>query len=522
MKRKTRLGILSLMFAIGLFSSLSILGSCSQSGTTSSGTQQNDSSVISSDSESKGGSTSVSGSSSSSEPSETVTVVFDCNGGVFSNGNITAETIVQKGDSVSSPDEPTLEGCTFIGWTSIVDNEETLWNFDDSLTSDLKLYALWEENFIFTEVEGGYSVSVKNIPEDGKVEIPGTYKEKPVIAIAENGFFGFSSLTSIVIPDSVTNIGSRVFEGCSSLENMTLPNMSLYLGYYFGASSYSYNSEYVPTSLKEVIITGGTSIESNAFYGCNSLTSIMIPNSVTSIGSETFRGCSSLVSITVPDSVTNIGNSAFFDCISLKTLTFESGSQLTGVGDKAFANCISLENVYYAGTIENWCGITFGDFANPMYYGQHFYLLNENNEYEEVTEIVLPNTITSIGQYQFYGFNNITSVVFPESVNSIGKGAFSDCSSLTSIVIPDSVTSIGDNAFASCSSLTSIVISDSVTSMGDLVFTGCGSLTIYCEASSQPSGWKLNWNLSDRPVYWSGEWSYMDGVPTPNVPITER
>ena len=225
--------------------------------------------------------------------------------------------------------------------------------------------------------------------------------EEGVMSISSYAFYYCSSLTSVTIPNSVTNIGNNsAFSGCSSLEYNTYEN-GLYLGndnnpyvvlvkasnkdittcvinentkfiyyspfrdcsslksitlpfvgqnadgggathfgYIFGAPSYSSNISYVPSSLKEVIITGGTSIESYAFYSCISLTSITIPNSVTSIESYAFFNCRSLTSITIPNSVTSIGEYAFSECSSLTSI--EIPSSVTSIGEYAFKNCSSL------------------------------------------------------------------------------------------------------------------------------------------------------------------------------------
>ena len=101
----------------------------------------------------------------------------------------------------------------------------------------------------------------------------------------------------------------------------------------------------------------------------------------------------------------------------------------------------------------------------------------------------------------FYQCTSLTNVIIGNSVTSIGEFAFSECINLTSIVIPDSVTSI-DGAFSGCSGLTSITIPDSVTFIGYGAFWNCNNLTIYCEAASQPSGWDIDWNLGNRPVEW--------------------
>ncbi|MBQ8911096.1 MAG: leucine-rich repeat domain-containing protein, partial [Clostridia bacterium] len=130
--------------------------------------------------------------------------------------------------------------------------------------------------------------------EDVNIVIPGTYKDKPVTAIADKAFKHITYLKSVVIPDSVTSIGDSAFNGCSGLTSITIPfvgankdgSSKTNFGYIFGAPSYSYNSHYIPTSLKTVVITGGTSIGEGAFYRCTGLTSITIPDSVTSIGNS--------------------------------------------------------------------------------------------------------------------------------------------------------------------------------------------------------------------------------------------
>ena len=175
-----------------------------------------------------------------------------------------------------------------------------------------------------------------------------------------------------------------------------------------------------------------TSIGSEAFDGCENLTSITIPEGVTSIGVNAFRGCSSLTSITIPEGVTSIGGFAFEDCSSLTSITIPEG--VTSIGSGAFFCCSSL------------------------------------------TSITIPEGVTSIESDAFQGCSSLTSITIPEGVTSIGVNAFRVCSSLTSINIPNSVISIERNAFEFCKSLRSIIIPNSVTFIGRLVFWGCEKL----------------------------------------------
>ena len=228
-----------------------------------------------------------------------------------------------------------------------------------------------------------------------------------------------------------------------------------------------------------------TQIKNRAFQNAKNLKEITIPDSVTSIGDEAFQNCTGLTSIEIPSSVTSIGGAAFLYCSSLTNVTIPDS--VTSIGYAAFDDCLSL---------------TYNEYDNAYYLG------NDDNPY--VVLIKAKNTA-------------ITSCTINENTKVIYGGAFLDCTSLKSITIPDSVTSIGYGAFLGCTGLTSITIGDSVTSIGSDAFRGCTSLTIYCEATSEPSGWYSNWNSSSRPVYWYSEeeptrsgnyWHYVDGVVT--------
>ena len=299
-----------------------------------------------------------------------------------------------------------------------------------------------------------------------------------VTSIGDAAFEDCSSLTSVTIPNSVTTIGKNAFAGCSSLTSVTLPNRvtSIPPRAFWGCSSLT--SVTIPDKI--------TSIGQGAFEDCSSLTSVTIPNSVTYIADYAFENCSSLTSVTIPNKVTTIRASAFLGCSSLTSVTIPNS--VTSIGDAAFAGCSSLTSV----TIN----------SDAIVKKNYSYESNLSHIFgSQVTEYIIGERVTSIGEFAFAGCSSLTSVTIPNSVTSIGKDAFSSCSSLTLVtinsdaivshcymdvifgsqvtkyIIGESVTSIRDFAFYNCFSLTSVIISNGVTSIGGAAFLDCSSLT---------------------------------------------
>ena len=318
-----------------------------------------------------------------------------------------------------------------------------------------------------------------------------------VTSIGKRAFDGCRNLTSITIPDSVTSIGDQAFDGCTGLTNITIPNSVTDIGEW-------------------------------TFYGCTGLTSVRIPDTVTSIGSNAFIGtawynnkpdglvyagkvvykykgtlaenssitlredtlgiascafkdCSGLKNITIPDRVTRIGDYAFTGCRGLTAITIPDS--VTSIGWYAFTGCRGLTTITIPDSV-----MSIGWYA---FTGCH-----------RLTAITIPDSVTSISPCSFFNCFGLTSITIPDSVTSIGSGAFAGCTRMTSVTIPDSVTSIGNSTFESCVSLASIIIPDSVTSIGEEAFKMCNRLKIYCEAESEPSGWNSGWNPDNRPVVW--------------------
>ena len=296
-------------------------------------------------------------------------------------------------------------------------------------------------------------------------------------SIGNSAFYGCSSLTTITIPESVTSIGNSAFDGCINLTSITIPEGVTSIGRWaFGGCS----------SLTTITIPEGvTSIEDYTFWVCRSLTSITIPESVTSIGNSAFFDCRSLTSITIPEDVTSIGERAFGDCSNLTSITILSS--VTSIEKHAFEGCSSLTAVHIC-DISAWCNIKFSNStSNPLSYAHNLYLNGEL-----VTNLLIPEDVTSIGEYAFFGCTSLTTITISEGVTRIEDYAFRGCSSLTAITIPSSVTSIRTWAFYGCSSTTTITVAerntvyDSRGGCNAIIETASNTLIIGCATTIIP------------------------------------
>ena len=330
-----------------------------------------------------------------------------------------------------------------------------------------------DDNFYYTVLtEEGTSGTVSVVKRSaaipsGEVTIPASVTQGSVTysvtSIWDRGFQNCSNLTSITLPESMTEIKLWAFSGCSSLTNITIPDTI-------------------------------TSIGERAFQICKNLTSITLPKSLGIIETYTFYGCTGLTNITVPDNMYYIRERAFYNCTNLTSVVLGRG--FSDIKPDAFFGCVNLteiavveDNPYFS-SLE---GVLFNKDQSTLYLCPNAkggaYAIPEGvinieesafAECENLTSITIPDGVSFIWRRTFEGCSSLTSITIPNSVYYIGEEAFSRCSSLINITIPYLVPEIGSYAFKDCSSLTSIVISRGVTSLLKGAFQNCTSLkTLY-------------------------------------------
>ena len=283
-----------------------------------------------------------------------------------------------------------------------------------------------------------------------------------VVQIGEKAFRGCKSLKEVIVPDSVRTIGNAAFMGCQSLIKAVLSNSLIEIGNNVFEGCYALNQINIPNSIKF--------IGREAFTHCHSLTTIKIPDSVTSIGTETFSDCYALKDVCIPTSIAKIEKYTFYGCISLSNILIPNS--ITIIGELSFCRCISLEKIVIP---ESVIKIEYGAF-NCCYNICSIVVDKNNSKYDSrdgcnaiietssnklirgCKNTIIPNSVKEIDDYAFSDCRGMTSIIIPDSVTIVGKSSFSGCTSLAEVVLPNSIMTIEDNVFEGCENLNSIII----------------------------------------------------------------
>ena len=457
------------------------------------------------------------------EPESTLyTVTFDSNG-----GSAVPDQGVYAGEKITEPGDPTRGGYTFVAWYK-EEGLTTEWKFDtDTVSSNITLYAKWEfapatsdEYFSYAAVEGGYMISAKlgeTMP--AALVIPSEKDGQDVVAIADNAFENQASVTSVLIPDTVTEIGRQAFRNCANLaavnEGNNIASIAPNAFYgtawdsnltggevYLGKTLYKYaGGMYTDT---EISVKEGTlGIAGNAFNGMDKLVKVTLPAGLTNIGEYAFGGAQTgtgLTEITFPDSVTEIGANAFRNAKSLAKVTI--GANVAYIGDNAFGGTAVSDLTYGANAEFGAQGpfrgltaaatVTLGDnitafpaklfeewtgLASVSLGGVTQLPANAFDGFENLATVALDD-VTVLGDYAFRG-TALTEVTIPEGVTSIGNGVFANCTKLAKVnynAADASAPNSANNAFAGCTALASVVIGEGAA-VPDYFFQNLTSLT---------------------------------------------
>lgn len=295
-----------------------------------------------------------------------------------------------------------------------------------------------------------------------------------VVGIEEQAFRG-SSITSLIMPNTITTIGKSCFCYCYNLnpvilsENISeLPSESFYecaiksIDFPEGLKTIREKAFKRCYSLRSVDLHGITAIEKEAFSECTALTSAVLP-SVDTIPARLFEGCTSLCSVVIPEGVETISVQAFWNCAALQSVKFPES--LVSIGTSAFVGC-GLTSLFIPSKVNHieMLAFDYNPFSSIAVAADNAVFDSRN----DCNAIIDTETNTLL--------LGCKATVIPDDVTSIGQCSFADCKGLTSIVIPATVRNVGGSTFSGCRDLQSVTFLTTTTDLGTRLFWNCTSL----------------------------------------------